>query len=96
MRDLIPLAVLALLLTGVTTVLVGVSCAVIACGRWLSRLLIPRPRTAPTAPVIPAQRRPHVWLACDTPRCGHLQTPHYPAGPGLLQCDGCGLFRPIP
>ena len=92
MRDVIPLAVLALLLTGAATVVVGATCAVIAGGRWLRRLLFPRPLPAPFVP----RPRLYVWLACDTPRCGHLQTPHYPAGPGLVRCNACDVTRPQP
>lgn len=93
MRDLLPLALLVLLALGAATVTVGIVCAVLAAGRALRRLLSPRPQ--PAAAVVPAPRR-YVWLACHTPRCGHLETPHYPAGPGYVMCDHCGTHRRAP
>ncbi|MFI9005081.1 hypothetical protein [Streptomyces sp. NPDC053541] len=93
MYDVLPLAVLVLLVLGAATVTVGIVCAMLAAGRVLRRLVAPRPQP-PVA--IPAQRRGCVWLACHAPRCGHLQTPHYPAGPGYVMCDQCGTHRRAP
>jgi hypothetical protein len=90
--NVLGLAVLALLLTGAATVVVGAVCGTLAAGRALHRLLWPRPLPAA---VVPTPRR-YAWVACDTPRCGHLQTPHYPAGPGRVQCNHCGTVRPSP
>ncbi|MFE2556646.1 hypothetical protein ACFXGT_11510 [Streptomyces sp. NPDC059352] len=95
MRDALPLAVLVLLLLGAATVIVGVLCLTTAGLRGAHRLLHPKPRRRLPAPALPVQRR-YVWVACDTPRCGHLQTPHYPAGPGRVECNHCGTVRPRP
>ncbi|BAU83318.1 hypothetical protein SLA_2391 [Streptomyces laurentii] len=92
MHDLLPCAVLVLLAVGAATVAVGIVCAVLAAGRALRHLVSPRPRPAAE---LPAPRR-CVWLACHTPRCGHMQTPHYPAGPGYVMCDRCGAHRRTP
>ncbi|MGW6603301.1 hypothetical protein [Streptomyces sp. NPDC055036] len=39
----------------------------------------------------PGRAGPVLWLACHTPRCGHMQTAHTPdpAGTGLWVCPGC-------
>ncbi|MFE6816038.1 hypothetical protein [Streptomyces sp. NPDC057677] len=94
MRDALPLAVLVLLLLGAATAAVGVGCLTVAGARALHRFFFPRPRVR-LHRVVPAPRR-YVWVACDTPRCGHLQTPHYPAGPGQVQCNHCSTVRPRP
>ncbi|MFG2899550.1 hypothetical protein ACGFZH_21015 [Streptomyces zaomyceticus] len=94
MRDALALAVLGLLFLGAATVLVGTVCVTVAGGRALRRFFFPRPRVR-LVRVVPAPRR-YVWVACDTPRCGHLQTPHYPAGPGRVECNHCGTIRPRP
>ncbi|MFE9737313.1 hypothetical protein [Streptomyces sp. NPDC006477] len=95
MRDALPLGVLVLLLLGAATVLVGVLCLATAGLRGVHRFLHPKPRRRPSTPLVPVPRR-YVWLACHTPRCGHLETPHYPAGPGRVACDHCGVVRPAP
>ncbi|MFE7517660.1 hypothetical protein ACFU8I_41500 [Streptomyces sp. NPDC057540] len=87
-------AVLALLLIGATAVVVGVVCGAVAGGRALYRFLFPPPRVR-LVRVVPAPLR-FVWLVCHTPLCGHLQTEHYPAGPGRVACNGCGTVRPRP
>lgn len=92
MRDLLALAVLGVLATGAATLVVGILCLTIAGGRALHRLLRPRPRPAAVGPVL----RPYVWLACHAPRCADLHTPHYPAGPGRVECRHCGTGRPAP
>lgn len=94
MRDALALVVLGLLLLGTSTVVVGIVCLTAAGGRALHRFLFPRPRVR-LVRVVPAPRR-YVWVACDTPRCGHLETPHYPAGPGRVECNHCGIVRPRP
>jgi hypothetical protein len=93
--DALPLAVLALVLIGAATVTVTGTCLLIAVGRWLGGRLARRPTSIP--PPVPAQASlGRVWLACDTPRCGHLQTQHIPVLDDQLMCDGCGLIRPRP
>ncbi|MFE6223306.1 hypothetical protein [Streptomyces sp. NPDC057854] len=100
MRDVLALGVLGLLLVGAGTVAVAVVCATVTAARAVRALagLRRRPlRTGPrpAAALLPGVR-PFVWLQCDAVRCAHLQTPHYPAGPGYVSCSGCGARRPSP
>ncbi|MFC8276283.1 hypothetical protein ACFUJR_27880 [Streptomyces sp. NPDC057271] len=95
MADALPLAVLALVLVGALTVAVIVCCALVATGRGLGTLLRRTPAPAAAAPPGPV-RDGRVWIACHTPRCGHLATIHHPTVDGLFRCDACGTVRPRP
>ncbi|MER7814054.1 hypothetical protein [Streptomyces sp. NPDC096153] len=60
------------------------------------RAVFPRHRRSalqPAAPAPSAPPAPRRWIACHTPRCGHLETPHSPAGPGMWECPGCGRVQ---
>ncbi|MFJ4907698.1 hypothetical protein ACIQCR_24715 [Streptomyces sp. NPDC093249] len=92
MRDGLALAVLVLLVLGAATAAVGVVCAAVAGARALRRVVRPVPRRRGAAPAALVPQR-YVWLACHTPRCGHLETEHYPAGPGRVVCHRCGTVR---
>ncbi|MFF2774829.1 hypothetical protein ACFVU3_07960 [Streptomyces sp. NPDC058052] len=100
-RDALALGILALLGIGAVTVAVATVCGAAAAARAARALVSSsrrRPaRTRPPAvpPVVPALR-PYVWVQCDTPKCGHLQMPHYPAGPGYVACSNCAARRPAP
>ncbi|WP_435969335.1 hypothetical protein [Streptomyces sp. Qhu_M48] len=94
MRDALALAVLGLLLLGAATVVVGAVCITVAGGRAAHRFFFPRPRVR-LHRVVPAPLQ-YVWVVCHTPRCAHLETQHYPAGPGYVACHGCGTVRPRP
>ncbi|MFF2331936.1 MULTISPECIES: hypothetical protein [unclassified Streptomyces] len=93
MRDWLSLAVLVLLVLGAASVVIAASCAAIAGARWLRGRTAPAP--APRLAYVPQQRRV-VWTACHTTQCGHMHTPHYPAGPGLVMCHHCKTQRPDP
>ncbi|MER8042731.1 hypothetical protein [Streptomyces sp. NPDC094032] len=92
MADLLALGLLGLLLLGAATLAAALVCATVAAGRALRRRPVPEPLPAAELPA----PRLFVWLACHTPRCGHLETAHYPAGPGYVMCDQCGTHRRAP
>ncbi|RSS51390.1 hypothetical protein [Streptomyces sp. WAC01280] len=94
MRDALALGVLVLLLLGTSTALVGAVCVATVGARAVRRFFFPAPRVR-LVRVVPAPLR-YVWVTCDTARCAHLQTRHYPAGPGLVACHDCGTVRPRP
>lgn len=94
MSNGLAMAALVLLILGTSTAVVGLVCVAAAGGRAVHRFLFPRPRVR-LVRVVPTPLR-YVWLACDTPRCGHLETQHYPAGPGRVSCHGCGTVRQRP
>ncbi|MYV64457.1 hypothetical protein GT043_00435 [Streptomyces sp. SID2131] len=85
---------LGLLLLGASTAALGIACATAAAARAVHRFFRPAPRVR-LHRVVPAPLR-YVWITCDTPKCGHLQTRHYPAGPGRAACHGCDTVRPRP
>ncbi|MBD0707369.1 MULTISPECIES: hypothetical protein [unclassified Streptomyces] len=95
MRDGLALAVIALLVLGAATAAVGAVCVAAAAARAVRRLIRPGPRRRTPSPLLPVPQR-YVWLACHTPRCGHLETEHYPAGPGRVVCHRCGTVRDRP
>ncbi|MFE6379203.1 hypothetical protein [Streptomyces roseolus] len=101
MRDALALGILALLGIGAVTVAVAVVCGAAAAAHaaralaGASRRRPARPRPPAVLPVRPALRS-YVWVQCDTLRCGHLQTPHYPDGPGYVACRTCSARRPAP
>ncbi|MEV7282850.1 hypothetical protein [Streptomyces sp. NPDC093111] len=96
MRDVLPIAVLVLLVLGAGVVVTAAACLTIAGARQVRRRARRQSAEAPARPAhVPLQRRV-VWLACHTLSCGHLRTPHYPAGPGYVMCDQCGAHRRDP
>ncbi|MFF9146349.1 hypothetical protein ACF1BN_15960 [Streptomyces sp. NPDC014861] len=101
MRDVLALGVLVLLGIGAVTVTVAALCGAVAAARAAWALVGPSrrrpamPRPPAVVPELPTFR-PYVWVQCDTPKCGHLQTPHYPAGPGYVACSNCSARRPAP
>ncbi|NML55692.1 hypothetical protein HHL19_36265 [Streptomyces sp. R302] len=100
-RDALALGILLLLGIGAVTVAVAAVCGAAAATRAARALVSSRRRRPrrPRPPVVPPELpalRPYVWVECDTPKCGHLQTPHYPAGPNYVACSNCAARRPAP
>ncbi|MFJ3786961.1 hypothetical protein [Streptomyces sp. NPDC090093] len=94
MADALVAVVVVLLVLGASTAALGLACATTAGVRAVRRFVRPAPRVR-LHRVVPTPLR-YVWITCDAPRCGHLQTEHYPAGPGWVSCHGCGTVRPRP
>ncbi|MFB7031738.1 MULTISPECIES: hypothetical protein [unclassified Streptomyces] len=94
MANVLGAVVAVLLVLGASTAALGLACATTAAAHAVRRFVRPAPRVR-LHRVVPTPLR-YVWITCDTPKCGHLQTQHYPAGPGRVVCHGCNTVRPRP
>ncbi|MYV56478.1 hypothetical protein [Streptomyces sp. SID3212] len=92
--DLIILGLVALMLcTGLAVWLVAIGAAVLGLARWTTRLVRRRPPFPEPEPEPEHARTgppPAAYLACHTPACGHMSTPHDVTPTGGLACRDCG------
>ncbi|MEV7140716.1 hypothetical protein [Streptomyces tauricus] len=79
------------------TALTGAGMVVAVAVTTAARMVRPPGRhRSPLSPIVPPVElmgSPSCWLACDSPRCGHLQTIHTETSEDVFECSGCGRVR---